>query len=146
MLRIEQNNMSQQRRSIKNVKMTSKYHLPYMGTPLIFSITLILCIWGLVLHRLFELASSGKDLPYQEIASLSTLVATVVSVFAIAAAVLAAHRIAGVHIKLGQTFQRVEDGDLSTRLKFRSTDKLEEVEDAFNSMMEAVEKDLASSE
>ena len=137
--------MGQQRRSVKNAKLTSKFHLSYMGTQLVFTLTLIFAIWGLIMFRLFELARTGQQLPYQEIAAAATLGATVTAVLAGISLMFSAHRIAGVHIKLCHTFNRVEDGDLSTRLKFRTTDKLEEVEEAFNKMMTAVEADIGAS-
>ena len=53
-------------------------------------------------------------------------------------ALLSAHRVSGVHIKLKNTFEKVAAGDLETQLRFRKNDHLEDVEDSFNQMMESI--------
>ena len=51
---------------------------------------------------------------------------------------LTAHRIAGVHIKLKATFDRIAGGDLESRLFFRKEDNLEDVATSFNRMLESL--------
>lgn len=53
---------------------------------------------------------------------------------------LTAHRIAGVHIKLKATFDRIAAGDLECRLYFRKEDNLEDVAASFNAMLESLLK------
>lgn len=136
---------TRQRRSLKNVVLTKKYHLPYMGTSIFLSLSLLSMLYGLFLFRFLEMYRSSSDFPIQMAVIIATVVTMMVGLLIIASNVLAAHRIAGVHIKLRQMFKRVEEGDYTTRVRFRSDDKLEEVEGAFNTMMESLEQRAARS-
>lgn len=134
----------QQRRSLKNVVLTRKYHAPYMGTSVFMSLSLLFTLYAMLMYRFVELSREGGDLPVQYLVVLSSVVALFIAAGIVAVNVLAAHRIAGVHIKLLKTFKTIQEGDFSARLRFRKEDKLEEVEEAFNSMMEVVESKMKS--
>ena len=54
-------------------------------------------------------------------------------------AVVTAHRIGGPYIAVKRTCKAIERGDMSQRLKFRDYDRLDDVQEAFNEMMDAVE-------
>lgn len=129
----------QQRRSVRNVTMTKKYHLAYMGPQLFLTLMILATIYGLLIYRLMMLAQAGRDLPYSQVAAFATFAITLTALMAGAAAILTAHRVAGVHIKLVNIFNQIAEGKFDTRLKFRSTDKLEEVEESFNKMMDSLQ-------
>jgi len=136
----------QQRRSVKNVVLTKKYHLPYTGTSIFMSLSLLFILYGIVMYRFLELFKEGADLPFLPLTGLTTVITGLIGAGIVAVNVLAAHRIAGVHIKLLATFGKVQEGDFTTRLRFRKEDKLEAVEEAFNSMMDAVEAKVGATE
>lgn len=129
----------QQRRSLKNIVLTKKYHLPYMGTSVFMSLSLLFTLYGMLMYRFLELSRDGADLPVHYLVLVSSVVTLFIAAGIVAVNVLAAHRIAGVHIKMLKTFKTIQEGDFSARLHFRKEDKLKEVEEAFNSMMEVVE-------
>jgi competence protein ComGC len=57
-----------------------------------------------------------------------------------ASLVLAAHRIAGPHVAIKRTCNALRAGKASTRLHFRKYDKLEDVEECFNAMVDALQR------
>ena len=61
-------------------------------------------------------------------------------------AMLTAHRIAGPYIALKQTFKAIKEGDLDCRLSFRGYDQLSEVEDAFNQLMNDLQRKIYEKE
>lgn len=136
----------QQRRSFKNVVLTKKYHVPYMGTSIFISMSLLLILYGLIMYRFAELYRAGDNVPIQVIGIGGTLIAGLIGVGIIVVNVLAAHRIAGVHIKLRNVCSQITDGDFSARLRFRKGDQLEEVEESFNTMMDVLEERLGGAE
>ena len=135
---------TRQRRSLRNVTLTKKYHMPYMGTSIFMSICLLSTLYGLFLYRFLEMYRVDPEYNIQAAVIIATLVTMVVGLLIIGSNVLAAHRIAGVHIKLRQMFEKVEKGDYSTRVRFRSDDKLDEVENAFNNMMSRIQERAAA--
>jgi methyl-accepting chemotaxis protein len=139
--------MSQsQRRSLRNVLVTSQFHWVYMGAQVLSSLSLLLLSYSLILFHLSQMAHSGVDLPFPLVAGGVTLAACVVAVTIVSLAILSAHRIAGVHIKLQGAFERVEKGDFSTRIRFRTSDKLQTLEETFNRMMGVIEERVGTEE
>ncbi len=128
-----------QRRSIKNVTLTKGYHLLYMGPQAFITLMILGLIYAVLLYRILSLAREGHDIPYLALATGSTLIITLAALLSCGAAVFAAHRMAGVHIKLAQVFDLIAEGHFDTRLKFRKTDQLEDVEAAFNKMMDSLQ-------
>ncbi len=128
----------QQRRSIKNVVLTQRYHMPYMGTAIFLSLSLLSMLYGLFLYRYLEMAKSGSEAPIQFLVVVTTLVTTLLGLLIVGSAVLAAHRIAGVHIKIRQTCDKIAAGDFDTRIRFRKEDQLEDVAESFNRMLDVL--------
>ena len=61
--------------------------------------------------------------------------------FAVAATYLArltSHRIAGPYIALQKTCERIRDGETTLRQRFRQYDRLEELQTAFNDMLDTL--------
>lgn len=128
-----------QRRSIKNVTLTKGYHLLYMGPQAFITLLILGLIYAILIYRILSLAQEGRDIPYIPLAAGSTLAITAAALLSCGAAVFAAHRMAGVHIKLTQVFDSIAEGRFDTRLRFRKTDHLEDVEIAFNKMMDTLQ-------
>lgn len=126
------------RRSIKNVVLTKSYHLLYMGPQAFITLLILGLIFAILIRRVLLMAQEGHDIPYLALSSGIALAVSAVGFLVCGAAVLSAHRMAGVHIKLAQVFDSIAEGRFETRLKFRSTDKLEDVESAFNQMMDSL--------
>jgi signal transduction histidine kinase len=55
---------------------------------------------------------------------------------------LISHHIAGPLYRLKMYMKKVQDGDYSTRLKFRKSDAINDVADSFNNMLDSIQKDL----
>lgn len=118
----------------------------YMGPSIFLSLCLLALLYASVLYHIYRLAHIGAEVPIQMMLIIATLVATLLGVLLVGSGVLAAHRISGVHIKIAHVLNRVKEGDLTTRVYFRNTDKLEEVQEAFNSMMDVVQKRIEGAE
>jgi methyl-accepting chemotaxis protein len=130
--------MGREKRSVLSIVKTAKYHMPYIGNVLAVTLGLLALLYLLLLQRLME-ATAGEDpaLVKNLVAAL-TIAALAVGSLITLVALLQAHRVAGIHIKLKATFDRIKDGELDAQLKFRESDRLNDVEDSFNQMMEAV--------
>lgn len=115
--------------------LTGRYHWPYVGGWLVFNVVLTLVVEGFVLAALTTIEESYTQLPISSYGLISAVVAIVVIVGLTGLAALWAHRIAGVHIRTESVFNRIADGDRSARLRYRSSDQLEDVEEAFERMM-----------
>ncbi len=134
-------------RSLKSMKLTVHLHWHYMGLVFLLCLLFAVCstasVWLLSqmqsdLARQFE----PELAEYLEAEQLRALVVFGVQVGLfltglVFTLMLTAHRIAGPRIALMRVFQRVRDGETTARLKFREYDRLEDVEKAFNEMMEA---------
>ena len=65
------------------------------------------------------------------------LVACIVMVtFVLMMAMITAHRMAGPYVALKRTFDLINEGDLEQRLHFRNYDRLGDVEESFNRLMD----------
>lgn len=137
---------TQEKRSIKNVVMTNKHHMAYMGPWVAISFGLITLIYVLILYHLYTVSNSELAPPVMGFVVGATIVVGILAALVSFYGILTAHRIAGVHIKICAVLNRVKEGDLDTRVRFRSYDKLEEVEDAFNGMMEALQTRIERAE
>jgi methyl-accepting chemotaxis protein len=119
------------------VKLTSPYVLRYLGLWMVVTILAVL-VFSITSYYLFADRLSGIEL--RRFASI-LLIQTVCVVLAIVAlALFTTHRLAGPYIALRRAFEDVQGGDLARRLHFRRSDiHLQEVEAAFNQMMESLE-------
>lgn len=127
-----------EKRSVKNITKTKKYHALYIGNVLSISLGLLALLYVMLLHKLMEVTvDQDPELVKNLIMSL-TISAVAVGALITFVALLSAHRVSGVHIKLKNTFDKVAAGDMETQLRFRKNDHLEDVEESFNEMMVSI--------
>ncbi len=127
------------KRSLRNMGLTRRYQVLYMGIWLFVTLALIL------LNRLL----AANALAFADLKSLGITLNTAVlllniggsclSLLVTYAALYNAHRIAGVHIKLERLFRQIGRGERQLELKFRARDNLTELEAAFPKMLEAIQ-------
>jgi methyl-accepting chemotaxis protein len=141
-------NSQQSRRTLANLKLTRKHHFTYLGLWILMTMALIIALnvvlylyaeerWGGV----YSLDSAFHSLYVSHRVTFVTALFTEAALLIAAIVMLArltAHRIAGVFIRLQQTFKSVQEGNVEQPLKFRKYDKLEDLEEAFNDMMTAL--------
>ncbi len=89
------------------------------------------------------LSQTWPDPPEWASVGLLFLLCVVLASAVWAAAVLTAHRIAGPNIKMIKVCRAIAEGDTEMTLKFRADDRLEELEEAFNTMVAALRKDAS---
>ena len=139
------------KRKLSNVKLTQDFHFRYMGL-WVLACTALIVATNLVLYFAIELhiihlqdQSMEAFAHYEKLRTpivIGLIAETILFSLAVAfLAVLTAHRAAGPFIRLKHVFDAVAQGDFSTRLKFRSYDKLEFLEEGFESMMKTVRSD-----
>jgi methyl-accepting chemotaxis protein len=130
--------MGSEKRKLKNVTLTGKYHWSYVGGWLLLNLILTLVVEGFALASLYTIRDIYTSMPLSSYAMGSVAIAMLLLISISGVALLWAHRTAGVHIKTESVFRRVADGDRSARLRYRAGDKLEDVEEAFDRMMTSV--------
>ena len=121
--------------------MTKKHHWAYLGKWVMLCLCLIGLLYSVCVYHVITLSWQGSDVNVPLFVTGATVMATIVGAVVALLGVLTAHRIAGVHIKLRNTFDAIAEGDTELRLRFRNYDKLEEVEKSFNAMMDVLTKD-----
>jgi len=138
-------------RRLSNVRLTSKFHLHYMGLWIL--LTILLCsVFTYICYRMVEqpadrIYAAGKaELDAYILGRTAFLVwssveVVLVSVLIVCLAIMTAHRVAGPYIRICAACEAVRKGNLDYRLKFRGYDRLETVEDAFNTMLDAIKED-----
>jgi methyl-accepting chemotaxis protein len=89
-------------------------------------------------HRI---APTGLELFAASFRPLLVILPIVFVVLAIMV-LLISHHIAGPLYRLKMYMKKVQDGDYSTRLKFRKSDAINDVADSFNNMLDSIQKDL----
>lgn len=135
-----------EKRTLKNVTLTRKYHWPYFGRVISVTLVLVFIVFGYHLIYLHTFAALDPDFPLQSLQMISTLMVVILSGLVISLGVMTAHRVAGPHIQLQTICDRIAAGDLNSRLEFRSGDRLEDVQESFNTMMDVLQQRLKSSE
>lgn len=128
----------EEKRSLRNVSLTLKHHWTYLGQWVLITITLVLLLYFVTIHHLYSLAEPGNQDYIMTLMTLASLIAALLSTAVVFLGVLTAHRIAGVHVKLRSTFLAIRDGKTKVRLRFRKQDKLDDLAEAFNAMMESL--------
>jgi nitrate/nitrite-specific signal transduction histidine kinase len=80
--------------------------------------------------------------------SLTPLIIIIPIIFVILSVIIIfiSHRIAGPLCRLRQYMKRVGNGDFKTRISFRSYDAVHDIADAFNNMVENLEKRYGSTQ
>ena len=127
-----------EKRSVKNIIKTRKFHALYIGNVLSISLGLLALLYVMLLHKLMEVTVDQDPELVKNLIMSMTIGTVAVGALITFVALLSAHRVSGVHIKLQNTFKRVAEGDLETQLRFRKNDHLEDMEDSFNQMMESI--------
>lgn len=143
-------------RSLLNIKLTRRFHFRYFGAWIILTVMLIVAMNALA----FILVEMGwQDVTVLNAKALSrylwvrqTLLPTAIlatllgGLATVLLAMVTAHRIAGPYIRLKMALREVTEGNMRYRLKFRKYDHLEDVEEAFNTMMEALRTRMPGTE
>jgi nitrogen fixation/metabolism regulation signal transduction histidine kinase len=93
---------------------------------------------GLLFFYLAHYINPGEGMNLNVVFAGATLLALGVGAGVIWKGFQTAHRLAGVHIKLMNTFHRIAAGEPNVNLKFRAYDRLENLEVAFAAMMESL--------
>ncbi len=135
-----------EKRSLKNVVLTRKYHWLYLGKVTAVSVGMVPILYGYMLSHLFTIHQVDPTFPFRLSATILTLLALITAGLIIYLGVITAHRVAGPHIQLQQIFEQVNSGDLEARLSFRGGDRLEDVEEAFNTMMDTLQSRIDKAE
>ena len=128
----------QQRRTLRSLSLTSKYFIPYFGNIVFLMLGILVLLFVMIAFFVTNTVGSSDPEAYRLVmlsVALGTLLTAATIIFVCA---LTAHRIAGVHIKLKSTFDRIAAGDLDSRLYFRKEDNLDDVAGSFNIMMESL--------
>lgn len=133
--------MQPQKRTIKSITLTSRYHWSFIGGWLAFTIGLTILLEFFVLRMLGVAGTFNSSIPTDHYALVSLLIAVLIVVGLTALAVVWAHRIAGTHLRTERVFREVADGARSVSLRFRESDQLEDLEDAFDSMLKSYQSD-----
>ena len=130
-----------ERRNWKNMQLTSRYHFSYMAVWVLLSIGLLILVYA---AGFFALHIGRFGQPQSFLANLDAL-PVIASALGLTVGFLilwqgmkTAHKLAGVHIRLERTFQRVASGERDLQLKFRASDKLASLEEAFADMMKTL--------
>ena len=136
------------RRNLSNVRLTAKYHYRHMALWIVLTLCFLLALnvyfyeWLAMQLRAASHSPSdpeGYYLLMRPILLVGLAVEFVLFAFGIVAlAQVTSHRIAGPYLRIQKVCQEIRDGNIECRLKFRNYDHIEEVEDAFNQMMEAL--------
>jgi len=141
-------NKTRNKRSLKNVKLTGKYHYSHFGLWLLvlgaFIISLNLDVYWFAQSRWASAFAIDEALQDHHKLRSTQLVGVMIIktiLFVLASVLLAkftSHRVYGPYINLVHAFNAVRDGEIDRKLKFRKYDKLEQVEAAFNAMMDSL--------
>jgi len=135
-------------RRLANIGMTSKHHFRYLGLWILL-VSALVVVLNIVLYLYAEERWGGiyslDNVFHSFYASNREAFLTALSVetaMLVGAVILLAkvtvHRVAGVFIRLQNAFDTVRDGNMDVALKFRSYDRLDELQDSFNQMMAAL--------
>lgn len=138
--------VKREKRSLRNIVLTAKHHNAYLGNWVLISLSLLGFVYLLILYHLHSLSQSELAPHLLGVVVGATILAGVLAGLVGVYGVLTAHRIAGVHIKIKNVLDQVKEGRLDTRVRFRAYDKLDEVEQAFNSMMDVLQTRLERAE
>lgn len=128
----------QEKRSLKNIVLTKKHHWAYLGKWVLLSQVQVALLYSVCIYHVISVSWHGADVNVIGFIAVATVIGVSISAVIAFLGILTAHRIAGVHVKLKNTFDALAEGDESVRLRFRSYDKLDDVANSFNHMMEAV--------
>jgi len=135
------------KRKLRNMRLTEKFHFAHLGIWIVISIGLVALVnfllYIVIVQQLDLIMDSGGGGGLGEVGRMRLAFGLILEgfVFAVALVVLAkstSHRIAGPHLRTIRTCREIQNGNRGLRLKFREYDLLEDVADAFNSMMDSL--------
>ena len=126
------------RRSLRNLDQTSKHHIHYMSLWLSLTCGNLLTNYLAANLYVFLITVRGQDIDLHNAVTLLTALLLFAVIGVMFGAAVTAHRLAGVHVKLARTFERVAAGERDVELRFREYDKLTPLEEAFAEFMNAV--------
>ena len=129
---------SRNRRTLRNLDQTSKHHIHYMSIWLSLTCGNLLTNYLAATLYVFLVTVQGQDIDLHQAVTLLTALLLFAVIGVMFGAAVTAHRLAGVHVKLARTFERVASGERDVVLRFREYDKLTPLEDAFAEFMNAV--------
>jgi len=121
-------------------RLSLPYVLRFSGLWLLVTTVAVLVF---ALTSYLSLADRLADAGRQRLLLVLGLQTLFVVLAVIALAVFTTHRLAGPMIALRRAFEDVRDGQLDRTLRFRRSEHLGEVEQAFNEMMVSVQKQVA---
>ena len=142
------------RRRLSSIKLTRQYHFRYLGLWVLMTLTLVLIVnvvlYALMMDRWRDVGGLGEgpntDVEFVRNVFVASMVAW--TLFFLAAiggfAMVTVHRIAGPFIRLRMAFEEVRDGNFEYRLRFRSYDHLQDIEQSFNEMMESIGREIGA--
>lgn len=146
---------SSKNRSFKSVGLTAPRYWSLMGIQfvlvILFLLSLGVTLWMVLQYQRELMRLMGEDFPREIVNTQSVYVKIFwvqIGVFLVGTLALfglACHRIAGTYVALKRTIRMVREGDTSVRLKFRGSDRLDDVAESFNDMMDAIESGQFSS-
>lgn len=137
-------------RKFANMRLTRRFHFRHMGLWLTIAIALVVLAnvliyvllvqqWGFVEGPDYESAGVGGARLFARAVGTGLIVETVLLSFALVLlARTTSHRVAGPFIGLQRTCERIASGDREHRVHFRKYDGLEELETAFNTMVDSL--------
>lgn len=136
------------KRSLKHFRETAHLHWHYMGLGFLLTVCFLIGISATV-YRITESSSELMDMMEPELVGdyarsqsllirmyVAQVVFFVIALFALGA--LNSHRIAGPYLALKRTFRAIREGKTDRRLHFRAYDRLDDVADEFNQMMDGL--------
>lgn len=128
------------RRSLRNLVLTERFRFAYFGWWVLGNLALLACCFSLAVA--IVLITPPQLFPGSPVRAILLLASGVIAVAGLLVlfGALSAHRIAGAHLKLESIFNKVAEGDFSTRLHFRTADNLDDVGIAFNRMMDSIDE------
>ena len=136
-------------RRLSNVKLTSHLHFRHMGLWIVITCSCLfaanLLLYLFIVQAWSALAQDfGGEMTM--IPSPALLIAMLAEFVAFSAAIVylaifTSHRIAGPYIGIRSACEAIRDGDTERRIRFRRTDGLDDLEKAFNEMLDTLSRD-----
>jgi methyl-accepting chemotaxis protein len=128
-----------EKRSLRNMSQTKKFHWAYLGQMIgaTLSVVALLYVLAVAVINTTDQAqlNFSKEVLFGALFALTLMLVCLV----VFMGVLTAHRIAGPHINMRKTCQRIIEGDHDARIHFRSADKLDDVQAVFNKMLDKLQ-------
>lgn len=140
--------MTASKRKLSNIKLTSQFHYRHMGLWIMIAISLIvllnISVYLLLTQQWLYLGGMAADEPQAArmvCRYLGSFLVVETLVFCAAIVYMArttSHRISGAFLALQKTCDRVSAGEQSARQHFRAYDHLDDLERAFNRMLDTL--------